>query len=223
MFEKRQDVAVISVTLNAVNPMMESLTHLDSAKSWRVKNYLDEGLQANIAEDGGVKDRSLCRMVNLIEKAVDGHAQAILLTCTVYSPYIAIFRQMFSVPIIGADLAMLEMAAKLESDTAILCTFPAAVEPSWAMFQGMAKQLGLPCKGTSILVEGALPALASGDRKGHDALVAASIRHHAKNYGAIVLAQMSMASAAALVPDCPVPLLTSPGCAVAAIQNLLGA
>lgn len=222
MSEKIHEVAVISVTLNAVTPIMAGFAGAAAAKNWRVKNYLDEGLQANIAADGGVKARSLCRMVDLIGKAIEGGAEVVLLTCTVYSPYIAVFRQMFSVPIIGADMAMLEMAAGLGGKTAILCTFPAAVTPSLAMFQDLAAQLGIEVEATSILVPGALAALTAGDRKQHDELVAASVISHAGRYQTVVLAQMSMASAATLVPDCPVTLLTSPGCAVTAIQAQFG-
>jgi len=214
------DVAVISVTLNAVTPMMAGFAA--DGGGWGVKNYLDEGLQADVAADGGVKDRSLSHMGALIGRAIAGGAEAVLLTCTVFSPYLPALRQIFSVPLIGADVAMLEAAAKLGKRTAILCTFPASLETSLAMFEGAAKAQGTGARGEVFLVEGALDAMRAGDRARHDALIVEAIARHATSHEVIVLAQMSMMAAAASIRDCPVPILTSPACALEAVKEALG-
>lgn len=214
-------VAVVSVTLNAVLPMMAGFAAADGGAPWGVTNYLDEGLQANVQADGGVRERSLSRMTELLEKAIEGRADAVLLTCTVFSPHLDLFRRRFPLPIIGADVAMLEMAAKLRRRTAILCTFPASLDTSLAMFRSAAERIGAPGDAEVFLVEEAFEALAAGDRLRHDELVAASARVHAAGFEALVFAQMSMAAAAERLTDCAVPVLTSPACAVAAVRNAI--
>jgi hypothetical protein len=60
----------------------------------------------------------------------------------------------------------------------------------------------------SEVVEGAFAAVSSGDRDAHDKLVAAAIERLAAEADVVVLAQASMASAAA-VARVDVPVLTS--------------
>lgn len=215
-------IAVISVTLNAVTPMMRRFAQEPGA--WAVTNLLDEALQAEIAAEGRVTDRAMAQMGGLLGRAAAIRAEAVLLTCTVFSPSLPALRQLFAMPLIGADVAMLEQAAALRRRTAILCTFPAALAGSAAMFE--AASGGVPADVT--LVEGAQAAMAAGDSARHDALIAEAVRAKARTHQAVVLAQMSMAGAAALLPeflapDAPVPLLTSPDCAVAALRAALPA
>jgi Asp/Glu/hydantoin racemase len=221
MSRTRSDIAVVGVTLAAVAPMMAAFRGLPAGEVWRVRNHLDEGLQAKVAAEGGVTHASLYRMTGILERAVEDGADAVLLTCTVFSPHVAMFRRFFPVPIVAADLAMLDAAAKLARPTAILCSFPATLGTSLEMFEAAARAAGLPAEGEVYLVEGALDALADGDRTRHDDLVEARVRALSPRFGAIVLAQMSMAGAADRLTDLAVPVLTSPGCAVAAVRAAL--
>ncbi|TBW39014.1 hypothetical protein EYW49_07740 [Siculibacillus lacustris] len=218
MTETQHPIAVISVTLNAVAPMMLAFREAPTDIAWRIRHTLDEGLQATVTARGGVDHHGLCRMIGLIERAVDDGAQAVLLTCTVFSPHLATLQRLFPVPIVAADLAMLEAAAKLRRRTAILCTFPASLATSEAMFRAAAAALGLTADVEVALVDGALAALSAGDRARHDDLVAAAARRLAADFQVIVLAQMSMAAVAERLSDVPVPVLTSPACAVAALR-----
>ncbi|MEZ0214308.1 MAG: aspartate/glutamate racemase family protein [Xanthobacteraceae bacterium] len=210
----------MSVTLNAVLPMMAGFAAA-RGESWGVTNYLDEGLQANVRSDGGVTARSLHRMEGLLERAVEGQVDAVLLTCTVFSPHIASFRARFPLPIIGADVAMLDKAAGLHRRTAILCTFSASLATSLEMLRRAAERIGAPCEAEAFLVDGALEAMAAGDRARHDDLVVASAKAHAQNFDALVLAQMSMAGAADQLTACGVPVLTSPNCAIDAVRKAI--
>jgi Asp/Glu/hydantoin racemase len=221
MNEKRYEVAVVGVTLNAVTPMMEAFRIAPSVPGWSIRNHLDEGLQAKVAAAGGVDHTSLARMIGLVETTVEDGAEAVLLTCTVFSPHVATLQRIFPVPIIAADVAMLETAAGLGRRTAILCTFPASLGSSLAMFRAAGQSLGGEVDGEVFLVDGALDALAVGDRSRHDDLVEASVRAHAADFGAVVLAQMSMAAVVERLPGFPVPILTSPTCAVTALREAI--
>jgi hypothetical protein len=73
------------------------------------------------------------------------------------------------------------------------------------------------------LVEGALPALLSGDGDTHDRLVRAAVDELSKSSDVVVLAQASMARVLTAIPAAErrVPLLSSPYLALAQVRTLL--
>jgi Asp/Glu/hydantoin racemase len=218
-----QQIAIVSVTLNAATPLMATFNGAAADAAWTLRNYLDEGLQDVVQREGGVTARSVARLTRLVGAAVDDGADAILLSCTVFSPYLDLLQGLFSTPVVGADCAMLRQAAGLRKKTAILCTFPASVESSERLFRLESARYGATCDVTTILLSDAAAALKAGDRPGHDRIIAKRAIDLARDHEAIVLAQISMASAAGLLTDLAVPVLTSPDCAISALKKLLSA
>jgi Asp/Glu/hydantoin racemase len=212
-------IALISVTLNAVNPLAKLFAK--HTKDFEVKNYLDEGLQALVAREGGVTDKSLSRMFALIGKASLDGAEAVLLTCTVFSPYVERFNTLFSIPVIGVDAAMLDEAAGFNKKTAVLCTFPATMKSSPEMFKRGAEHHGVNPPVDFFLVEDAAQALKKEGKEAHDKIIAEKALSLEKDYDLIVLAQISMAGAAELLLNCTKPVLTSPESALRACMDLL--
>ena len=214
-------VGMISVTLNAVNPMMKLFTEsTDQKKSHDVINYLDEGLQRLVEQEGKVTDKSICRMITLIEAAIRDGAEVILLTCTVFSPIVGLFNKLFSIPIISVDGAMLDKAAALNKSTAILCTFPATVETSKFIFRAAAEKHGVDPKVDFFLLEDAARAIKSGNREEHDRIIAREAEKMGSRYDLIVLAQISMAGAKLSIRDCSKPVLTSPESAMETLEQV---
>lgn len=211
---------IISVTINAAAPLMADMSVTAAQEDWKLRNYLDEGLQELVQREGCVTPASIARLARLVGAAVEDGAEAVLLTCTVFSPYLELVQKLFSTPVIGADCAMLRQAAGLGRKTAILCTFPAAVASSERLFRSEAAALGTVCDVDAFLLDDAAAALKRGDRPGHDGIIAGKARELAQDYAAIVLAQISMASAAGLLNELGVPVLTSPGCVITALKNL---
>jgi aspartate/glutamate racemase len=210
-----KNVGVISVTLNAVIPMMVVLR---AERSLAVKNYLDEGLQALVQKEGKITDNSFARMTTLLNNAICDGADAILLTCTVFTPYLERLQSLFSVPLVSADGAMLEQAARMNKKTAILCTFPATTESSAAVFNAASNRLGLNSKADVYLLEDAAQAIETGDAQRHDQLIADKAVQLGCEYKIIVLAQISMSTAANLLQNVSFTVLTSPK---SSIQTLL--
>ena len=215
-----KNVGMISVTLNAVNPMMKLFSEKAvSQNPFTVINYLDEGLQELVAKEGKVTDKSLSRMKIIIENAIQDGAEIILLTCTVFSPFIDLFNKSFSVPVISVDGAMLDKAAAMNRSTAILCTFPATVETSKHVFMAAAKKQGVDPRVDIFLLEDAARANKAGNKEDHDRIIAREAEKMSSGYDLIVLAQISMAGAKAYIKDCSKPVLTSPECVFAALEN----
>lgn len=212
-------VGLVSVTLNAVNPLMEYL--LAEAKDIKTVNYLDTGLQDLVNREGGVTDLSLSRLLAILARTVEDGVEAVLLTCTVFSPYVDSLRSIFSFPLIAVDDVMLEEAVRRGGKTTILCTFPPTMKTSEAGFRKAEQRLGLSRELELVLVPGAYEALARGDKSIHDGMILEKIKEVEAQCDIIVLAQISMAGAAAMATSCSKPILTSPRAALSALRETL--
>lgn len=210
------NLGLISVTRNAVEPIMQ----VAFGTTLQITNYLDEGLQALVREEKGVTDKSVARMVGLIDRAIQDGAEVVLLTCTVFTPIIDRLQTLFSVPIISADGAMLEQAVKLNKKTAILCTFPASIQSSSTVFESIAAREGIDVKPDMFLLEDAAQANKNGDKELHDRLIAKKAVELSNQYEVIVLAQISMSQAVLLLQDVEATVLTSPKSAVNKILKI---
>lgn len=210
------NLGLISVTRNAVEPIMQAAF----GTTLQITNYLDEGLQALVREEKGVTDKSVARMVGLIDLAIQDGAEVVLLTCTVFTPIIERLQTLFSVPIISADGAMLEQAVKLNKKTAILCTFPASIQSSSTVFESIAAREGIDVKPDMFLLEDAAQANKNGDKELHDRLIAKKAVELSNQYEVIVLAQISMSQAVLLLQDVEATVLTSPKSAVNKILKI---
>jgi hypothetical protein len=209
-------VGMISVTLNAVNPMMHLL--LQKTDSFEVLNYLDEGLQRLVGQEGGLTDKSISRMITLIEKVLGDGAEIILLTCTVFSPLVEQFNELFSIPIISVDGVMLDEAARMNRSTAIICTFPATVQTSIKIFKESAERYDVNPKVDIFLLEDAMKAVKSGNKTAHDRIIAEEAERLSALYDLIVLAQISMAGAKSYIKKSSKIILTSPESALKALE-----
>lgn len=210
-------IGMISVTLNAVPPMLQTLRESGFRE---VQNYLDEGLQALVQAEGAVTSKSLCRMVALIERAVQDGAEAIVLTCTVFTPYWQRLQALFTIPLFSADGVMLEQVAALNQKTAILCTFPASIKSSLAVFKEAAARQGTMGDADAFLLEDAARAIGQGNKPLHDSLIARKADSLGSEYKAVVLAQISMAQAAALVQNKDTKVYTSPASIVRELKKM---
>jgi Asp/Glu/hydantoin racemase len=209
-------IGLVSVTLNAVNPMMNLFAKYTDR--FEFVNYLDEGLQMLVAKEGRVTNQSLGRIIAILDRAMGDGAEAVVLTCTVFSPFVERFNTLFSVPVIGVDKAMLDQAAAMNRKTAILCTFPATTKTSIEMFKSGSIHHNVNPDTDIFLIEEAAQAIKGGDKAQHDKLIAEKALALQDTYDLIVLAQVSMAGAKEYLGDIRKPVLTSPE---SALQELL--
>lgn len=212
-----KQIALINITMNAMGPMANCLKTFPGIKPVQ---YLDAAVSPMIAARGGVDDECMGRMLSMITRACTDGADGIILTCTVFSPYVPLFRQLFSVPIIGADVAMMEMAGAEKGRKALLCTFASTRETSTDLLVRCCEEAGVTPQVDTFVLQEAFDAAAEGDFARHNELIAEKIRELSGGYDQVVLAQMSMADAAALAEDCGVKIYTSPQAACETILAL---
>jgi Asp/Glu/hydantoin racemase len=182
-------------------------------------NYLDDCIVADL---GNPEFSSSVpgRVGELARAAAEAGADAILLTCSSISELAGATSAQVGVPILRIDEAMADEAVASGDRITVLATLATTCEPTTRLIRERAALAGREPSIGSVVIEGAFAAVSAGDRAEHDRLVAAAIEAGAENTDVIVLAQASMASAAAAA-HVDVPVLTSLESGVKRLRRLV--
>ncbi len=170
-------------------------------------NYLDDKIVADLGDPARASSVD-ARLEDLVRAAQAAGADAVMLTCSSISAYAAPLSERVGIPVLRIDEAMADQAVAAGNRIAVIATLPTTLAPTTALIAERAERAGADPAIISEVVDGAFAAVAGGDRATHDALVAAAITRLAALADVVVLAQASMASAAAAVAV-DVPVLTS--------------
>lgn len=214
-------IAMVSVTLNAVNPMTAYFRKKDP--QLEIRNYLDSYLLEKVKKEGGINDSSMRRMFDMLATACYDGADAVLLTCTIFSPYAEHFSRLLSKPVVCPDKAMLTEVAGLPGKTAILCTFTGTVDTTRNLYYSCRRSLGRSEEVDMVVLPEAYEAANKGDFATHDAVIKAKAEALDAQYDQIVLAQISMAHVKEQIETKHAKIYISPDSAYGAIQKSLEA
>lgn len=182
-------------------------------------NYLDDRIVADL---GNPEFSSSVpgRVGELAKAAAEAGADAILLTCSSISELAGETSARVGVPILRIDEAMADEAVASGDRITVLATLATTCEPTTRLIRERAALAGREPSVGNVVIEGAFAAVSAGDRAEHDRLVAAAIEAAAVDSDVIVLAQASMASAAAAA-RVDVPVLTSLESGVKRLRRLV--
>lgn len=216
---KKMNLALVSITVNAVGPMMDYIGQ--NASDCKATNYLDGYLMEKVRTEGGINDDSMGRMLQMITKACIDGADGIIITCTVFSKYQPAFSELFTVPIVSADTAMLTETASQDGKTAIIYSFPGTYDTTLNSYKAACKKLGRSDEVDMVLAEGAFDAAQSGNLAESDRIVREKILELDEKYDNIALAQISLAGAANGITLRHAKIFSSPSCAVNQIRKEL--
>jgi aspartate/glutamate racemase len=172
------------------------------------------------AEPGLAFDRVVTALTKRVDRAVADGADAVVVTCSTLGPATDVVAATRPIPVIRIDRPMARRAVD-HRRIGVVATLESNRAASGAIVEQTAAELGRTVHVTDRLCDGAFEALQAGDRARHDAAVRAAVADLAAEVDVVLLAQASMASAldGAAVP---VPVLTSPATAVAAVAEVLG-
>lgn len=184
-----------------------------------VQHLLDDKIVADLGTDPGGRHVA-DRLGTLGRTAVAAGAEALVFSCSSISQYAGPLQEELGIPVLRIDEAMADRAVATGRSIAVIATLPTTLAPTAALLRERADLTGVRIKLTEVLVEGAFAAVSSGDRAQHDALVAAAVREQTERNDVVVLAQASMAGAAADL-DGDVPVLTSPELGIRQVANTL--
>jgi hypothetical protein len=191
----------------------------------RVANLLDDSLSVDLAARHGVLEDSMIeRFVTLGRYARSTGADGILFTCSAFGAAIdAVKADLRMLPVLKPNEAGLEVALESGNRIALLATFAATIPSMTHELETLARDRGIVPTIMTRVIDGALAALQSGDAARHDSLIAGAVATFA-SADAIVLAQFSMARAAATIPAAGrARIVTTPDSAVAKLRRLVEA
>lgn len=213
-------IALIHAMRLAMEPIMTAFV-----QGWpeaQVSNLLDEDLVGGLRREGGLTPAIVQRICHLATYAAGTGADAILFTCSAFTPAMDVARQLVPIPVLKPDEAMVSAAVEAANRIGVVATMPATLPVQEAQLHAAAGQRGIPVEVVGVAAPDALAALNSGDGRGHDRLVAEAAGRIAHRVDVICLAQFSMARARQRVADkVGLPVLTSPDAAVARLKALL--
>lgn len=186
-------------------------------------NIVDESLLKNTIAAGELTPQTSRRLVQYLQSAQEAGADAILVTCSSIGPAVEAAQPFINIPVLRVDIPMADRAIATGARIGVVATLPTTLQPTVELIQRRAALQGKEIEVLSTLCEGAFQAVAAGDTETHDRMVAAGIRELMAQVDVIVLAQASMARAAATIPDSErtAPILSSPQLAVDSARQAL--
>jgi aspartate/glutamate racemase len=212
--EVEAQVSGTLVLVHTVPPLVEAFAGwcAELLPGVRLLHILDEPLLEQIRRRGSWASEDEDRLAGHVALAEALGADAVLVTCSTVSLGVDVIRPRFSIPVVTIDHEMAREAVQAGTRIALVATAATTIEPSTGLLLAAGRAAGRTVLVTSRLVDGALPALLTGDRATHDRLVEAAVRDAAADNEVVVLAQATMTSVLAAMGDrpVPVPVLASP-------------
>jgi aspartate/glutamate racemase len=176
----------------------------------RVDFITDSSLLPEIRE-AGKPTQSVIRRMTLYAMAAEAMgADLILNSCSTVGEVADLYSQVVSIPVVKIDDAMARQAAKIGGHIALIATLPTTLGPSRRAIDRYAKAMGREIQFTEYLDQAAWDAIAAGDSEKHNEILIDSIRKlDARNFDAIVMAQVSMRALLSKLEDIKTPVLCS--------------
>lgn len=212
-------IVLIHATRVAMAPIETAFT-----ESWpeaETLSILEEGLSIDLAKGRATREALDARIGALADYAMGLRPDAMLFTCSSFGRGIEHAARRLPIPVLKPNEAMFAQALGAGRRIAMLYSFAPAAEGMEDEFREAAALTGAKASIHSVHVPGALDALGSGDTATHDRLVAEAAAG-IEGADAVMLAHFSMSRAAAMARVAtPLPVLTSPETAIAALKARL--
>lgn len=199
-------IAVMNATKVSVDPVDRAARAFPQLQ---VFHFMDEGMSWLGKQEGRISGRNLARMINLIHSAEELDVDGILLSCTIFSPFIDQLRLCTDLPLVAADIGVFEKAARMYRKVGAVVSFAPTME-SVAWVVERCRRLVNPELDVEIrFAEGAFEAAAAGDEATHNRIILETAGQF-RDREAVILSQMSQVRALPLFENFPIPVLTSP-------------
>ena len=220
-------IALIHATPLAIEPVNSSFKKLWPEAS--LQNILDDSLSKDHAAAGYLTADMVERFIDLAQYAKRAGCQGILFTCSAFGEAIEAAAAAVAMPTLKPNEAMFEDALRAAlkanqndaeaSNIGLVATFAASIVSMSEEFNALTAGLKRQVKLHSLFVPNAMDALAQGHAEDHHRLIAQGVQTMPA-CDVIMLAQFSMAAAQTLAQSkTNTSILTSPECAVLALQK----
>ena len=156
-------------------------------------HMVDESLIKDTIRAGELRRVTMRRLLALVESAEAAGADAVLVTCSSIGPAVAVAQAIFDIPVVRVDEAMAERAVQMGSKIGVAATLRTTLEPTIALLEAKAREVGRSIEIVESLSAGAFGAVMRGDTARHDAILTKALVEDLREVDVIVLAQASMA------------------------------
>lgn len=218
---QQKRIALIHATRLAIDPIEAAARRL-----WpeaETVSILEEGLSLDRAKSKALAADLKNRIVSLARYAEGIGADGILYTCSAFGEGIDQAAKTSQIPVLKPNEAMFKAAFAHGDRAVMIYTFPPSAGSMMGEFSEEARRRGSGAALTTVFCDGALAAKRAGDHETHDHLIAETAAR-IDDADVIMLAQFSMASAAALARTrTTIPILTSPDAAIEEIKQMVNA
>lgn len=174
------------------------------------RHLVDESLLSEARAAGRITPALERRIAAAVNGAIEEDAAVVLCTCSTIGGCAEELGRQTSAPVLRVDRAMAERAVALGARIVLAAALESTLEPTRALLLDAAARAGSAVDIRELLCARAWEAFERGDQAGYLTSIAGHLRAGAGAADAIVLAQASMAGAAALCADLPIPILSSP-------------
>jgi hypothetical protein len=218
----RPTVALIHAAEASMAPAVAAFDdEFPDADLWHL---LDSRLVSDADKAGGLTPELHTRMTALIQYAVDGGANAVQLSCSMYGPVAQDAADRLPVTVLASDQAMFDQVAALRPKrVGVLASLPSAGTDSASRLGGWLVTAGVDSQVVTHVVAGAAAAASTADLEKLTTLMAAAAVDVATDVDLIVLAQYSLAPALpGVAAAVGVPVLSAPHLAAASLARRLG-
>ncbi|WP_111766010.1 aspartate/glutamate racemase family protein [Nakamurella deserti] len=219
--DRQFTVALIHATPAAMAPGQAAFA--DRFPEATVWNLLDDLLITQANDAGGVTEPLAGRMRTLINHAIAGGADGVLLSCSMYGPVTGTVTPVPAIPVLGSDEALFAAVTDLRpAHVTVLGPMQTPVNDTVERLRSYLRSRGLTPEISGAVVAGAVQATTAGDREGLEAAVVAAARAAEDGTDVIVLGQFSLApAAAATAAAVRIPVLSPPQLAADVLRSQL--
>jgi Asp/Glu/hydantoin racemase len=187
----------------------------------RLVNVVDDSLLADVRTAGKLTPSVTRRIIGYGTLAESSGADAILNCCSSVGEAADLLAQTVSIPVVKIDSRMVEEAVERGSRIAVVATVATTLDPTERLILRKAHERGKNVTTQRYLAAKAYDALMTGNPEEHDLLLMAEIQRAVSENDVVVLAQGSMARLVPMLPEGPVPVLSSPRSGVEALKEQL--
>jgi hypothetical protein len=219
-----QRIALIHATALAMAPIEHAFQRL-----WpqaQCMNVLDDSLSRDLARTGSLTPAMVQRFVDLAHYVHGTGCAGVLFTCSAFGPAIEAAAQATGLPTLKPNEAMFEQALQAPAasgrlSVGLVATFEASLPSMSLELHAMAQARGQAVDVHTVFVPEAMADLATGQAELHHQKIAKAL-DQLPRCDVVMLAQFSMAAAQPLAQrQSRVPVLSSPDCAVLALQQAM--
>ncbi len=175
-----------------------------------VRHVVDEALLRAARDEGRMTPAMTQRVGEQLHAALGNDTDVLLCTCSTIGGALEEQGRNANVPVLRVDRPMAERAVAEGGRIAILAALRSTLGPTRALLEDAARKAGRSVTLSEVFCAGAWAYFERGDSAGYYEALAQQIDQAANAHDVIVLAQASMAPAAALRPNLSIPVLSSP-------------